>query len=267
MTENTKEEPRTTSIVDLGNGGGGGNDDDIAVEKETSALRQRRTATSTSSDGENGVWDVEEPDKECGKDAASADAGGEEKENEEEDDVQEEKLSLSTFSLMFVADLKSRAFFFSLLVYILQLTIVVAALLDNFDSEKSNNPANFPPGVDIAVTVAQVLMIPLTVAAQNDFVIAVVRLNDRKAEFACMANSEDPSCTERDNVSSEKNNNKKGEKKRISRKLSWLVPVTSNKWLFCCLARLFVGFGILIFSFLLMMQSETVSSCKLRKIQ
>lgn len=162
--------------------------------------------------------------------------------------IHEEKLPTSTFSLMFLAEPFSRAHIYAWAVFSVQLGIVLAAIVDNFDTTQPSNPAHFPPGSPISVTVAQAIMIPLAVAAQNDFVTGVVRLNDRKTVQVAKRSIND----------SHSGGSPIKFRERVWQS-AWLHPGTTNsKWILSSLAQLFIGFGILVVSFVFMMQSETV---------
>jgi len=208
------------------------------------SLRQRRTQSST----EKNTVDEEQPastndifcssmleDKEssCSHHGSKSKKEKSDKEKDEDEDVVEEPLPASIFSLMYLSDINSLAHFYACVIYCVQMIVVIAALLDSFESDAGSNPANIPPGVETAVTVAQGTMIPFAVASQNDFVTAIVRLNDSQWETETIGKST------------------KDEVNKQSRTMY-------IRWLISCFSQLFVGFGILCCSFLFMMQSETV---------
>ena len=126
------------------------------------------------------------------------------------------------------------------------------ALLDSFDLS-SGNPAQIPAGVDLAVTVAQGVMIPIAVASQNDFITAIVRLNDRQWETETIGPS---GSVHLGRLSLDPRQIKILDPKQLAK----IKPPKTMyiRWLISCLAQLFVGCGILCISFLFMMQSESV---------
>lgn len=175
-------------------------------------------------------------------------------EDSNEDDVNEEKLPLSTFSLMFLAEVHSGAHTYAWTVFAVQLGIVLAAIADNFDTSHPQNPANFPAGVPVSVTIAQAIMIPISVAAQNDFVTAVVRLNDRRTVTVVKTKNDEEEGGQQDTKFRDRLLHHSS-----SLIMPWLDPGTTySKWLLASLAQLCIGFGILVVSFVFMMQSETV---------
>ncbi|KAG7341608.1 EGF-like domain containing protein [Nitzschia inconspicua] len=201
--------------------------------KSMPALRLRRTPhkSATGDDEEHGGSQFLSP-----KTAASVETTEDPKKDdsnmdestEEDDGIQEEALPPNIFSLMFVSDFNSRAYLYATCVFFIQAVVVFAALLNSFDIKAGgNNPANIPAGVPNAVTIAQAAMIPVAVASQNDFISAVVRLNDRIFENIVDI---DP----------------------------LHLSSTYCKWLMSSVSQLLVGCGILCVSFLFMMQSDSV---------
>jgi hypothetical protein len=223
---------------------------------DASSLRQRWRSQQHRLDEEDGAGSYDSERKNDGgknpNEGGDIEHDNEKKdpkpvEEEEDADSVEEGLPTSIFSLLFLADVKSSAHFYSVVVYLVQIIVVIAALLDSFDTDSSSNPAQIPPGVPAAVTIAQGVMIPIAVASQNDFITAIVRLNDRQWETETIGPN---NSIHLGHLSMDPRQLKLG---KIKAPGEMFV-----RWLISCLTQLFVGFGILCVSFLFMMQSESV---------
>jgi hypothetical protein len=91
---------------------------------------------------------------------------------EEKNGIIEEGIPETIYSIWFVCEPNSRAYWYAIGVWAVQITITMAALLDSFER-------SFPPGVSIFVTVAQGISIPIAVASNFNFIEGVIRVNDR----------------------------------------------------------------------------------------
>ena len=207
-------------------GGSGSSDEAAAEEKKSEDLA--KVVDTNGGDHCKG-------DSECGDSVNNDDQeqqaltkdGGEINEEEEEEDpygVQNEAIPATIFSLIFVSPRWSQAYCYALVLWAVQITMTVAALVNTVDTSGSSNPAQIPAGVPITVTITQALIIPVAVASQPNFIEGIIRVNDRVNEHIEF----DP------------------------------LSHTFIDWLFSSFAQLSVGLGLLILVFLFTMQSETV---------
>ena len=98
-----------------------------------------------------------------------------------DDTEMESPLPEDIFSLIYVSEHMGYSFFYSLIVYILQMTLIVLILLDLLDFDSDTNVLKIPPGVDLEVTIAQGISMVLAVATQTNLLTAVSRLSMRSS--------------------------------------------------------------------------------------
>ena len=105
----------------------------------------------------------------------------------EEDDVGLDETELESplpediFSLIYVTEPHGISFFYSLSVYIIQMTLIVLIFFDLLDLDSDTNVLKVPPGVNLEVTIAQGISMALAVATQNNLLTAISRLAMRSS--------------------------------------------------------------------------------------
>ena len=147
-----------------------------------------------------------------------------EKANEDHDDDWHAPFSESTYTLLYMCEMTSQAFWYALFVYCLQITTIVLTLVDIIDPEKVDNVLQIPPMVSIIVTAAQAITLFLALAYQSDLIEATLKLHD----------GYHPEVMEQH------------------------PGATYGTWLFSCVAQLVAGLLLLTTIFVLTMQVDNV---------
>mmetsp|Transcript_27191 Transcript_27191/g.65073 ORF Transcript_27191/g.65073 Transcript_27191/m.65073 type:complete len:705 (+) Transcript_27191:123-2237(+) len=207
---------------------GGGGSEETAAEEKKSEDSTKVVAANGGDHGDENDKDGDSVDDDQEQQALTKDATEIKEEDDDDDDDpygdQNEAIPATIYSLMFVSPTWSRAYCYALVLWAVQMTMTVAALLNSVDTSGLSNPAQIPAGVPVTVTVTQALIIPVAVASQVNFIEGIIRANDRvneHIEFDPMSHS-------------------------------------FLDWLFSSFAQMSVGLGLLILVFLFTMQSETV---------
>lgn len=149
--------------------------------------------------------------------------------NPDDDDGWHSPFSESTYTLFYVCDVNSQAFWYAMLVYSLQIVTIVLTLVDIIDISNEGNVLQIQPMVSIIVTCSQAVTLFMALAYQSDLIEAVLKLHDG---FYHEVLEEYPGATR-------------------------------ETWLFSCMAQLFAGLLLLTTIFVLTMQSEDVLSIML----
>ncbi|KAL3910486.1 MAG: hypothetical protein SGARI_002101, partial [Bacillariaceae sp.] len=87
-------------------------------------------------------------------------------------------LTPNTYSILFVANPKSLAFFFGLVFFVFQVTLASLALVDLLDTSSTNNVMKVPAGVPTYVRVAGYLSVVLAVPLFTDLLDSVERMHE-----------------------------------------------------------------------------------------
>ena len=97
--------------------------------------------------------------------------------DEEEDDMENIKLPDDVFSMLFVATWTSKAFWYALFVFAIQLCVlglVAWDLLSDYPDEQDENKLNVPPIVKWQVMAAQSFAILIAVVNQDDITLSLI---------------------------------------------------------------------------------------------
>jgi len=111
----------------------------------------------------------------------------------EEELEMENPLPEDIYSLIYTSEYHSWAFFYGLLVFGVQITIILMILNDLVDLSDSNNPLQVAPGVSLEVTIAQAISTVLAVVTQTNLLTALSRASEGYDPDINMAVN--PSCT------------------------------------------------------------------------
>lgn len=94
----------------------------------------------------------------------------------QEEQEYETPLPEDIFSLIYVCADWSAGFFFSVLIFFVQMGIIVLILFDLVDPSSDHNPLKMPPGVDLQVSIAQGVAMVLAAATQTNLLTAISRM-------------------------------------------------------------------------------------------
>ncbi|CAB9518202.1 expressed unknown protein [Seminavis robusta] len=129
----------------------------------------------------------------------------------------------STYSLLYLCSIDSPAFWYAVLVYILQITAILLTMIDVVDWGSSNR-LDLPPNVNLSVTIAQGVALFLAVAFQSDLLEVVSKFKD----------GFHPEVLEKH------------------------PGATYSTWLLSCIAQLFAGLLLLLTIYILTVQTGNV---------
>ncbi|CAB9506373.1 Inherit from KOG: Notch ligand involved in the mediation of Notch signaling (By similarity) [Seminavis robusta] len=130
----------------------------------------------------------------------------------------------SAYTLLYMCDFNSQAFWYAMFTYIIQISTITLTLIDVVDWSGEGNGFNLPPMVSISVTLAQFVTLFQALAFQSDLLEAALKLQD-------------------------------GFYPEVQEKYP---GATYSTWLLSCLSQLLAGFLLLITIFILTMQVDSV---------
>eukprot|EP00550_Attheya_septentrionalis_P006338 CAMPEP_0198280448 /NCGR_PEP_ID=MMETSP1449-20131203/520_1 /TAXON_ID=420275 /ORGANISM="Attheya septentrionalis, Strain CCMP2084" /LENGTH=288 /DNA_ID=CAMNT_0043975801 /DNA_START=313 /DNA_END=1176 /DNA_ORIENTATION=+ len=130
-----------------------------------------------------------------------------------------------TFSLMFVCNIKSFGFAYSVFFFALQVAILVLIAVNITKNAPDGNPLNVPVGTSLDVVWAQVLALFVSLITQSDFMATFDLINTKYDDTAV---------------------------------LSLFEGATHTKWIVSNICRFVVGVLSIFISFILIVQSTTV---------
>ena len=85
----------------------------------------------------------------------------------------------TSYTFLYMCDMKSRAFWYGIFIYLLELSTMILTIVDVIDLRAKGNPLQIPPMVPTTVTVAQAVGLFLLVAFTTDLMEAVLKLQVR----------------------------------------------------------------------------------------
>eukprot|EP00978_Attheya_sp_CCMP212_P016980 scaffold44917_cov89-Attheya_sp.AAC.2 len=129
-----------------------------------------------------------------------------------------------SFSLMFICNIKSLGFAYSVFFFTLQVAILVLISINVLLDAPDGNPLNVPVGTSLDVVWAQVLALFVSLITQSDFMATFDLVNFKYDDTV----------------------------------LSLFEGATHTKWIFSNICRFFVGVLSIAISFILIVQSTTV---------
>ena len=149
---------------------------------------------------------------------------GEESPTKDHEEEWHSPFSESTYTLLYICEATSQAFWYAIFVYLLQIVTIVLTLVDIIDTENEDNVLQIPPMVSIIVTCSQGVTLFLALAYQSDLIEAVLKLHD-------------------------------GYYPEV---LEQFPGATFSTWIVSCVAQLIAGLLLLVTIFVLTMQVDNV---------
>eukprot|EP00978_Attheya_sp_CCMP212_P038522 scaffold191813_cov45-Attheya_sp.AAC.1 len=180
-------------------------------DKAVTGARQSDTPVSSSSSGIDAFSDEEEAQNCLSRENAQA-----------EDGIFEQMKD--SFSLMFVCNIKSLGFAYSVLFFALQVAILVLISINILKNAPGGNLLDVPVGTSLDVVTAQALALFVSLITQSDFLATFDLINVKYDDGV----------------------------------LSLFEGATRTKWIFSNICRFFVGVLSIAISFILIVQSTTV---------